>query len=201
MASKKIEVDKTMSKVAYSSQAGPPNMRQRYDNDKRDLRMFLSKGAPVPYGNRNNMRRQPYQPSKKFQSKRYFQRERRTQSYIQRILSEKFACYTSPSLGLDPTSYNQPPACRTRHRLLNWSLVTQDPWVLETVSGYKLELATKPVQRLAPKVLEVSSSQVKVDITKFLEKVVFKVPLPRLVPQQGFHGSQEGWILQGGGDP
>jgi hypothetical protein len=51
--------------------------------------------------------------------------------------------------------------------------------VLETVSKYKLQLAANPVQRLAPQVLEVTSadsSQVEVEITKFLEKgAVFKV--------------------------
>ena len=71
LASKRLEVQKTMTKVSVQ---GPPSKRTKYSNDRSDLRSFLSKGAPVQYGDRKYVRRQSYQPPRKFQSKRYFQR-------------------------------------------------------------------------------------------------------------------------------
>ena len=67
-ATKRIEADKAMSKVA--SQQGPSvSKKTRYAKDRMDLRSFLAKGAPVQYGDRKSQRQQSYLP-RKFQSPR-----------------------------------------------------------------------------------------------------------------------------------
>lgn len=70
-ASKKVEVDKTMSKMAP-----PPSKKGKYAQDKSDLRSFLAKGFPARYGNGKPSRPLPYQPPRKFQSRKYFQDNR-----------------------------------------------------------------------------------------------------------------------------
>ena len=57
-ASKRLEVEKTLAKVTKPLQQ--PGNRGRYENDKSDLRSFLSKGASVQYGNTRNRRQQLY---------------------------------------------------------------------------------------------------------------------------------------------
>ena len=71
-ASKRIESERTLSKVAgHGSSSNPPAKKACYANDKSDLRSFLSKGAPAPYGGRQQQRRQPYTVNH-FQRPRYF---------------------------------------------------------------------------------------------------------------------------------
>jgi hypothetical protein len=68
-ASKRLEVEKTLSKVTK-----PPiqnTKRGRYENDKSDLRSFLSKGASVQYGNAKNRSPQPYTFSRFQRGRRY----------------------------------------------------------------------------------------------------------------------------------
>ena len=72
-ASKKLEVDKTISKVSQPSSSGPSAKRSKYTRDNSDLRSFLAKGAPARYGSGKFQRRQPYQPPAKFRSQKYYQ--------------------------------------------------------------------------------------------------------------------------------
>ena len=77
-APKRLDVDKTIRKIA---QSGPQPKKARYSKDTSDLRHFLDKlGATTRYGSGRFQRHQPYQPPKKFQSKRYFQQSKTTQA-------------------------------------------------------------------------------------------------------------------------
>ena len=68
-ASKRLEVEKTLSKV---TKPPPQNARRgRYESDKSDLRSFLSKGASVQYGNVRNRQPQPYTFSRFQRGRRY----------------------------------------------------------------------------------------------------------------------------------
>ena len=79
-ASKKIEASKTLDKVSYTPNRSPPKKKACYDNDKDDLRHFLSRGTPTRYGGRKNQRHQPYNSYTKFQSsKNYRARDRSSQ--------------------------------------------------------------------------------------------------------------------------
>ena len=71
--SKKLEVDKTISKVSQPSSSGPSAKRSKYARDDSDLRSFLAKGTPARYGGGKFQRRQPYQPPAKFRSQKYYQ--------------------------------------------------------------------------------------------------------------------------------
>ena len=71
-ASKRIEASKTLDKVSYNPSRPLPKKRARFDNDKDDLRHFLSRGAPTRYGNRKNQRQQPYTSYTKFQPSRLY---------------------------------------------------------------------------------------------------------------------------------
>ena len=53
-ASKRLEAEKTLSKV--SSQGNKGDKKARYENDKSDLRSFLVKGAPATYSSRRPQR-------------------------------------------------------------------------------------------------------------------------------------------------
>ena len=81
-ASKRLEVEKTLAKVSSQGKgAQPPSNKARYENDKEDLRSFLSKGASVSCGNMKNMRQnQPHTAYTRFKSKRYFQNNASTKS-------------------------------------------------------------------------------------------------------------------------
>ena len=71
-ASKRLEAEKTLSKVSsQGNKGGPPSKKARYENDKSDLRSFLARGAPAMYGGRRLQRRQPYSSYTRFQSTRY----------------------------------------------------------------------------------------------------------------------------------
>ena len=62
-ASKRIEADKTIAKVANAGKGPPPAKRRRFSSDKSDLRHFLDRGASARYGSKKEKRHQPYTPS------------------------------------------------------------------------------------------------------------------------------------------
>ena len=48
-----------------------------------------------------------------------------------------------------------PEAGRLQFCSQNWRLITEDPWILQIVAGYQLELEATPHQRVAPRQVEV----------------------------------------------
>ena len=69
-----MEAEKTLAKVsAHDKSSGPSHKKMRYENDRSDLRSFLSKGAPARYGSRKSQRQQPYSSYTRFQNSRYHQ--------------------------------------------------------------------------------------------------------------------------------
>ena len=71
-ASKRIETDKTIAKVANASKGPPPVKKKRFSSDKSDLRHFLDRGASVKYGSKKERRHQPYTPFTRAHSSKYF---------------------------------------------------------------------------------------------------------------------------------
>ena len=76
-ASKRMEVDKTLEKVTKQGRplSVQPSKRPRYENDKGDLRRFLSRGASARCGSSRDRQSHPHTSYTRFQSKRYFQGE------------------------------------------------------------------------------------------------------------------------------
>ena len=83
LASKRIEMDKTMSKVSGQ----PPAKKFRYSNDKSDLRNFLAKGPRIQHGGRRAPKNQPY--DQRFRSKKYFQSNSQSSSQASSYQSRK----------------------------------------------------------------------------------------------------------------
>ena len=79
-ASKRIEADKTIAKVAGSNKGAPPSKERKYSNDKNDLRHFLDKGASARYGSKKDKRQQPYNSYTNFQSNKYYQGQKTSRS-------------------------------------------------------------------------------------------------------------------------
>lgn len=77
-----------------------------------------------------------------------------------------------------------PPAGRTRLCLPNWSLITQDPWVLETVVGYRLELEARPWQKVSPKSGLIPQEQLR-EVKKEVESMLAKKAIREVTPIQG----------------
>ena len=73
----------------------------------------------------------------------------------------------------------------------NWSLITQDRWVLETIQGYSIDLRAEPyqVQRPCPPVLdEVQLNFLRVELTSLLKKGVLS-PVPASESLGGFYSN------------
>lgn len=53
-----------------------------------------------------------------------------------------------------------------------WETLTQDPWVLETVRGFKIDFIDTPAQTYLPKVLTLPEDQQKIveEIASMLQK-------------------------------
>ena len=73
----------------------------------------------------------------------------------------------------------------------NWSKVTQDQWVLNTVQGYRIEFLTNPTQSSRPRAGASSSSEQSL-INEEIEKLLAKGAVTELPPEeadQGFYSS------------
>ena len=60
-----------------------------------------------------------------------------------------------------------------KNQLDKWKLITTDPWILEVVQGYKLELESAPQQQVVPKPIQFSASErgaIQQEIENFLSK-------------------------------
>jgi len=66
----------------------------------------------------------------------------------------------------------------------NWSVLTQDPWVLQTVQGYMLPLVTQPVQSITPPQMQFPSDQ-QLLISSEVESMLAKQAITPVQPSQG----------------
>jgi len=66
----------------------------------------------------------------------------------------------------------------------NWEKITQDPWVLNTISGYKMEFWSNPMQTHPPVPLHLPQKQTQLmttEVQKLVEKkAVITVPDTRI---------------------
>ena len=71
----------------------------------------------------------------------------------------------------------------------NWALLTQDPWVLQTVQGFQLLLVSQPVQGSAPSQIHLSQVQQTLVSTE-IQTLIEKQAIPMVQPGQGGFVSQ-----------
>ena len=77
-------------------------------------------------------------------------------------------------------------AGRIKEFIENWALITQDPWVLQTIQGFQLPLVSQPTQATAPPQLQLSLAQqdlVLTEVQAMIEKGAISVVQP---DQRGF---------------
>ena len=82
-----------------------------------------------------------------------------------------------------------PQTARLKFFLPSWERITQDPWVLEVIQGYKIELVTPPVQQSLPPVAKLSLTQ----------EAVLEQEVNKLLVKQAIHSihpsNQEGGFI------
>ena len=83
-------------------------------------------------------------------------------------LACQIACMGVKNLGLT----DLPQAGKLCHHLSNWSIITQDRWVLNTVQGYLIDFVSEPHQQSPPNPPHCSSEQTSLiqELTKLLKK-------------------------------
>ena len=69
-----------------------------------------------------------------------------------------------------------PTAGRLAHFIQNWSLITNDTWVCQTVAGYHIEFTQTPVQAVLPPLLLFSEEETLV-IDDKVKRAIHKAPL------------------------
>jgi hypothetical protein len=79
-------------------------------------------------------------------------------------------------------------AGRVKHYSQNWALISNDPWVIETVQGYHIDLLQVPVQHALP-LLPVHSREqsalIDLEVNQMLEKAAIHIVHPH-EKEQGF---------------
>ena len=136
-ASKWLEVEKTLSKVTTENKNNNQGIqlgdkRSRYGSDR-----FLSRGASVQGGNTRDRRNRPPPTYNQF---RYFQKK---PSFT--LPKSTLGIYLYPITHLESTEAGRLKLCSE-----NWRILTSDPWILQAVAGYRLELLADPTQRGIP---------------------------------------------------
>ena len=95
-------------------------------------------------------------------------------------------------LHLNPLAINHLPlAGRLKHCISNWEIISKNPWVLETVQGFHLDLMSTPHQLSVPLTVphsEENMALIYLEIQQILEKEALHV-VPPEESRQGFVSS------------
>ena len=55
----------------------------------------------------------------------------------------------------------------------NWLKITQDPWILQTISGYRINFDEQPYQEHVPREIDFSQEELLIYSTKKVKEIVF----------------------------
>ena len=66
--------------------------------------------------------------------------------------------------------------------ICNWERITADPWILECVKGYRLELVCPPLQKFPPKVC---GTKDQLAIKEEVKNLMIKQAIREVEPQKG----------------
>ena len=172
-ATKRIEEEKALAKVAGAGRKPPPAKQRRLDNkDPNDLRRFFGEGYPCKI-----WRQEHWVPTAIF-PEGIDQREEQQQCFPQAVDKEQLTSthtnlqfcnsvlFPIPGVSCLPTA-DRLPCC-----LQNWQKIMSDQWVLQVVRGYKLELLTTPTQKSPPQTLVAGNHHL---ISEEVQKLMAKV--------------------------
>lgn len=85
-------------------------------------------------------------------------------------------------LATELVGHSLPLAGRLQHFISNWARITQDPWVLEAVQGYRLPFIQQPYQPHLPRALTHSQAEetlMQQEIQSMLQKHAIEETTPR----------------------
>jgi len=71
---------------------------------------------------------------------------------------------------------------RLPHFKQNWAKISQDPWILQVIRGYNIELVTKPTQlkpMVGPRFSQSEALQVTIEVEAMLEKKAIEISVPQ----------------------
>ena len=75
---------------------------------------------------------------------------------------------------------NYPVARRLAHFIQNWSLITNDPWICQTITGYHIKLTQTPIQVVLLPLLPLSEEETLAmdnQIKSLQDKAIHKAPV------------------------
>lgn len=93
------------------------------------------------------------------------------------------------AMGITPMQKQASPAGRLAHFIMNWQKLTKDRWVLNTVTGYKIDFITEPCQHKIPNPSQLSQLQqelVSQEISELISKGAISELQTTPVPGNGF---------------
>ena len=73
------------------------------------------------------------------------------------------------------------PAGKLQHFLVNWQAISSDPWILNCISGYRLEFVSKPIQSCLPHPIHFSDSDF-VALDNEVSEMLLKGAIAECVP-------------------
>ena len=168
-ASKKLEADRALAKVAQDGGRG--QRKQPYEDDPKDLKRFCPMASRLSMvARRNNARTSHTTASLRI--------GRRNHTTPARSTSNMFSVQTPLLLRLQPV---QPQAGRVSTCLLNWQEITSDPWVLQVVKGYRIKWIREPFQIMPAITLmksEEASQLMEEEVQSLLARQAVEVALP-----------------------
>ena len=88
------------------------------------------------------------------------------------MLSNQIAC-----MGVVPVLVDHPPAVRLQGHINTWTVITKDPWVLNTIGGYQINFLSEFHQRALPHTPQYSAEQrqlIVVEVKELLGKGAIK---------------------------
>ena len=111
------------------------------------------------------------------------------------------ACSSSLGIELSFLSHldTLPPAGRIQFCTSNWESISDDPWILAVVQGYRLELASAPWQKSSPHGRAMSTTE-QSWVSEEVEKLLVKQAIKE-VEERAVSGREEGRLSAPSGQP
>ena len=213
---KRLEVEKTLSKVTTENKSNNQGIQLGNKGPGTEVVVFLSRGTSVQGGNTKDRWNRPLLTYNQFRKRRYFQKEPLSEGAKLHTSQEQVQQPDQVRVTPTPTSFStlgihlhpithlesMPEARRLKLCSENWRILTSDPWILQAVVGYRLELLADPTQRGIP--IEIPARK-GADDYRGNPETVSDEGCPtgdhatRSVCQPGLSGSQEGWLTTASG--
>ena len=166
---------------------------RRFENDRNDLRSFFIKGrtcsvrwqkstAPAAVQLLHLVSEPKVSPVVEECQKSVKSQQAKSQPVIRHYTPTTTVTLLGTSFTQIPTLESLPSAGRLPVCICNWERITADPWILECVKGYRLELVCPPLQKFPPKVC---GTKDQLAIREEVKNLMVKQAIREVEPQKG----------------